>query len=150
MGYNGISPIFFKSVSNVTAVADVQLGTRRVESGEEYVYCYNNTGSSVTQGALMIKSLTSLTRSSTDALDWPLVCVKHAAVPAAEYFWGLVRGEASVMSIAMTAGDLLTVGADGAVATYITATLPTGVFIGKALSTSTGNAQPNCHLRLFG
>ena len=150
MGFHSVGPINFESVSSVTSTNSVELGTRRIFNGEEYVYCKNDTGSSVTQGALMVKSLTSLTRSSTDALDMPSVGVKHAAVGASQYFWGLVRGEMAVMSIAMTAGEVLTTGADGAVATFITATLPTGVPIGKALSTSTGNAQPTCLLRLWG
>lgn len=153
MSVYGVGPISFESVSNVTSTNSVELGTRRLEAGEEYVYCYNNTGSQVTQGALMVPSaLTgySFTRSSTASGDFPTVAVKHAAVGAAQYFWGLVRGDLTAMSIAMTKGELLTIGADGAIATAQVGSFPTGPIIGKALTTTTGNAQPSCKVRLFG
>jgi hypothetical protein len=150
MAFYGLDPVMFEGVSAVTATPSVEVGTRRMDSGEEYVYCLNNTGSSVTQGALMVKSLSSLTRSSTASVDFPLVCVKHAAVPAANYFWGLVRGEALVMSAAITAGNLIGIGADGVINTYLVGSFPTGVCIGKALVTTAASSQPTCVLNLFG
>jgi len=153
MSYYGAAPILFESVSQVTLTPSVDLGTRRHEAGKEYLYCYNNTGSAVTQGALMVASALSgysLTRSSTAAADLPLVGVENTSLAAAEYFWGLVRGPMSVMSVAMTAGALITIGADGVVQTALVGSFPTGPVIGKALTTSTANAQPSCLLRLFG
>lgn len=153
MSFYGASPIGFESVSAVTSTPSVDLGSRRVVAGDEYVYCYNITGSSVTQGALMVASGGSgfsLTRSSTDSLDAPSVIVANAAVGAGQYFWGMARGRAYAMSGAFSAGDPITVGTDGAIATFITATLPTGSIIGKVLVASTANAQPYCLLRLYG
>lgn len=152
MGFND-TIILEEGVSSVTATNSVQLGTRRVENGDEYVYCYNNTGSQATQGALMIQSAVSgysLTRSSTDALDFPLAVVKNASVPVANYFWGLTRGSSYSLSGAMAAGELITVGADGAIATFITATLATGVPIGKCLVAGTANGGAICYFRLYG
>lgn len=146
-------PIAFESVSNVTSTNSTELGMRRWFAGEEYVYCYNATGSAATQGCLMVSSGLSgysFTRSSTASADFPMVAVKHATVSAGQYFWGLVRGELNAMSIAMTKGLLLTVGDDGAIATALVGSFPTGPVIGKALSTSTGNAQPSVMVKLFG
>lgn len=154
MSFYQASPISFESVSNVTATNSVELGTRRIEAGEEYVYCYNAGNSVAQKGNLMIQSggvsANSLTISSTDALDIPMVGVKHATAATGTYFWGLVRGQMRVTSLAVTAGDLLTTGADGVCATFITATLPTGVCIGRAIDTCTASTQPLAHLRLWG
>ena len=156
MGYFSLAPIAFEGVSQTTQTNSVELGTRVTVSGtfsgisDEYVYCLNNTGSSVTQGALMIQSGASLSRSSTAALDFPMVGVKNTAVSAGAYFWGLARGYMRVMSIAVTKGDLLTVGADGAVQTFTVATFSTGPLIGKVGDTATAATQPGCFLKLFG
>lgn len=153
MSFYGLSPIAFESVSAVTATNSVELGTRRVEAGEEYVYCQNVMASSATQGALMIQSGTSgysMSRSSLAAADLPMVAVKHAAVPAANYFWGLTRGSIVAASLAVTAGDLLTVGLNGAVQTFLVGSFPTGPVIGKAQLTGTANTGVACFVSLFG
>jgi hypothetical protein len=153
MGYNGIAPIFFKGLSNVTAVPDVQLGTRRLENGEEYVYCYNNTGSSVTAGAMMTTSGLSgfsFTRSTTAAADIPMVAVKHVAVPAGEYFWGLVRGSVRVLSATISAGNCIQVGTDGVVTSAPLGSFPTGIICGKMLEAASGSTQSLAFVRLFG
>lgn len=153
MGLNSVGPIAFQDVSSVVATATAELGARRFSGGNEYMYCYNGTGSAVTQGALMIMSGLSgytLTRSSVESASLPLVCVRNTSVADASYFWGMVRGVASVMSIAVSSGDLLTVGDDGAIKTFVTGSFPTGPIIGQALGAATGNAQPSCYLRLFG
>lgn len=154
MGYNGIAPIFFKGLSNVTAVPDVQLGTRRLENGEEYVYCYNNTGSSATQGCLMIASGGvsgfSFTRSSTAAIDIPMVGVKHVTVPAGEYFWGLVRGTMYILSATISAGNPIAIGADGVCQSHLAATFATGTAIGKMLAAGSGATNSLAYVRLFG
>lgn len=153
MGYNGISPVFFKGVSNVTAVPDVQLGTRRHENGEDYVYCYNNTGSSVTAGALMTTSGLSgfsFTRSTTAGLDLAMVAVKHVAVPAGEYFWGLTRGSLRLLSATISAGNVIQVGVDGAATSSPGGSFSTGVVIGKMLEAASGSTQSLAFVRLFG
>ena len=153
MSFQGADPIAFESVSAVTQTASVKLGARRIVDGEEYVYAYNDTGSAATQGALMIASGCSgysLTRSSTASADFPVCAVKHADLAAGDYFWGITRGKCSMMSLAMTKGLLVGVGADGALKTFLTATFATGACIGKALDTSTASSRPECLIKLFG
>ena len=153
MSLYGADPIAFESVSAVTATPSVDLGTRRVYNGEEYVYCYNATGSQATAGALMIASGGSgysLTRSSTARADFPVCAVKHAAVDDGSYFWGLVRGVVDVMSATNAKGEVLTVGADGAVGTYLVGSFPTCVIIGKAMEAGSGSTAFAVQVRLFG
>lgn len=151
MGFSSVGPILEESVSAVTATNSVELGTRRIIDGDEYVYCYNNTGSLATAGALMIQSAVSgysLTRSTTIVTDYPMVAVKNVEVPAGSYFWGLVRGSVNLMSIAMSAGEALTTGADGNAKTMVTGY--TGPLIGRCITVSTASARPLCFVRLWG
>ena len=148
--YQPNGQVFFSAISLVTAAPVCRVGTRRVEDGEEYVYFLNNTGSSVTQGALMIKSLNSVTRSSTVSADLAYCGVKHAAVPAAEYAWGLTRGEMIALSGAVAAGELINIGTDGAIKTAITGSFATGPIVGKVLSAGGANAGARILLRADG
>jgi len=153
MGHNQVGPIKFQDVSSTVGTAAAELGERSIVGGNEYLYCYNGTGSSVTQGALMVMSGLSgytMTRSSTESADLPMVCARNTSVADGQYFWGMVRGVSPVMSIAVAAGDLLGVGDDGAVKTAVTGSFPTGVIVGKALGASTANAQPSVYMKLFG
>lgn len=140
--FHSVDPLMEEGVSNVTATPSVQLGTRRIVSGEEYVYCYNNTGSAATQGMAMVASGLSgysLTRSSTAADDFVVCFVKHADVAAGSYFWGLTRGLCSVNGSAAVTGTLFTIGADGLVQTYLVGSFPTGPLIGKYIVTNSGS-----------
>lgn len=151
--FKGLAPIAFESVSAVTATPSVQLGTRRTHQGEDYVYFYNSTGSNVTQGAAMtISALSgySLTRSTTAGADIAICFVKHADVAAGSYAWGLVRGLVNPLAVsAISAGQLLRLGADGIVATYATVTSwdfgPVGKMVGSSTSsTADGVAYVKC------
>ena len=153
--YQGLDPVSFESVSQVTATPSIDLGTRRIVNGEEYVYFYNNTGSQVTAGmALTVSGLSgySLTRSTTAEVDMVVCFVKHAAVPAANYAWGLVRGlvQAEFLST-MATGTLIQVGVAGQVMTYTTAaqSFP-GAILGKVLSSATATSFGLCYVRCFG
>lgn len=152
--FQGISPISFESVSNVTATPSVQLGTRRVVNGEEYVYFYNNTGSSVTAGMAMTCSGLSgysLTRSTTADTDLVVCFNKHAAVPAGSYAWGLVRGLIQAeFNSTMVTGIPITVGTDGQVKTFCTASGSYAVYLGKTLSSATATSFGLCYVKCFG
>ena len=153
MAYYSVGPINFESVSNVTATNSVELGTRRVESGEEYVYCYNNTGSQATAGAFMVASGLSgysLTRSTTASADIPVCAVKHANVAAGYYFWGLVKGSVNILSATIAKGSLIQVGADGVAASYLAGSFPTGVAFGKMLEAASGSTASLAMVRLWG
>lgn len=152
--YQGLDPIMMESVSNVTATNSVELGARRIVGGEEYVYFYNNTGSSVTAGLAMTCSGLSgysLTRSTTAETDIPICFVKHAAVPAANYAWGLVRGVVQAQFVStMATGVGITLGADGAVQTYTTGAASYAIPIGKVLSSATATSFGLCWVRCWG
>jgi hypothetical protein len=153
--YYGVDPISMESVSAVTATNSVDLGTRRIHGGEEYVYFYNNTGSSVTAGmAMTVSGLSgySLTRSTTAESDVAICFVKHAAVPAANYAWGLVRGIVQAQfTSTMATGVPIQIGTDGAVMTYTTAAASfPGAILGKVLSSATATSFGMCYVKCFG
>lgn len=140
-----------ESVSQVTATNSVDLGTRRVDNGNEYVYCYNDMVSAATLGVFMIASGGSgysLVRSSAAALDMPVCVVKNVAVPAANYFWGLVKGQALLSSLAFAVGDMITVGAQGLPLTLSVGSFPTGTAYAKCLVVATASTQAYCQVKL--
>lgn len=102
MSLEKISPVFFESVSNVTATNSVELGSRRWDSlGYEYVYCFNAGGEQVSPGFGMIVStgtsgfsgtLTSVAATTHDFIG----VVKHATIATAKYGWIMVKGFANV------------------------------------------------------
>lgn len=153
--FQSVNPVAFESVSNVTATPSVALGTRRIFNGEEYVYFYNNTGSSVTQGAAMtVSGLSgySLTRSTTAEIDAPICFVKHADVAAGSYAWGLVRGLVKAQLVSAISNGLpLMIGADGVVKTYCTAaqSFPYGS-IGKSVESGVSSTSMLAYVRCFG
>lgn len=153
--FQGADPVNFEPVSNVTATPSVQLGTRRIVNGEEYVYFYNATGSSATQGMAMTSSGLSgysLTRSTTAEIDAVICFVKHADVPAASYAWGLVRGLVSAqLASAISNGLPIQVGTSGFVATYATAaqSFP-AVILGKTLASGVSSTSVLCYVKCFG
>ena len=144
-----VSPIFFGSVSMVTA----SLGANDPSPGdvvnvgdERYIFVYNNGNSQISVGRLAtVSALTgySVTVSTTTSLDIAIGVCKHATLTTGTYGWLLQRGFGSYRSNtdeSITAGNLLTVGADGAcVAKTISTGYPTPV-IGKAM-TSTASAS---------
>jgi len=130
---NQLSPIFMKSISMVTAVADVELGTERVESGEKYRYVFNcgiaatGTGVGLIRPASAFAGLYSCSVSSVSG-DACLGFVKHVSIPAAEYGWALIQGVITVAiasSVSTPAAGCLGLGANGAVATH-SAGMPVG------------------------
>jgi hypothetical protein len=143
-----------EGVSAVTATPSVQVGTRRLNNGIEYVYCYN-AGNAASDGATRIGSPVILTGVSgytftantfTTAADFSstfsfLGVTHNATCPSGSYCWVATRGPVSVYcdSVAVVAGDNVTM-ADGGIAfTVITFTSELTQFVGmpffRALST---------------
>ena len=122
-----LSPIFMKSISMVTAVPDVALGTERVESGEKYVYVYN-AGATTASAGLGLCRIAGITTPNSGAVcsvsgDQCIGFVKHVAIPASEYGWALVRGAVTVAiasSASSQSAGIKGLGLNGLVATYIT------------------------------
>ena len=50
MSYQGVAPIFFHEVTDVSSTPKVDLGTMRVEGLNHYIYVYNDCNSSITTG----------------------------------------------------------------------------------------------------
>jgi hypothetical protein len=149
MSVGNISPIFFKGISNVTAVADVELGTKRTEAGEDYVYVYNCGGNTaavrlgVSRPASAYAGLYSVSVSSVSG-DLPVGFVKHVAIPSEEYGWVLTRGLVSV-SVASSASDQAAgakaLGALGLVATLGAGYAPIGELTTAIVSGNTGTLR---------
>jgi len=148
MGFYGLSPVKFGSVSMVTATLgknDPELGTRTVENGSEYVFVYNAGNSQISVGnGAVLTGVTgySCTVSSVVGVDLPVGVCYHATMTTGTYGWLLTRGFGSAKAAASTApaaGDILILGTDGV---WTVKSLSTG-FMGnvnaKAM-TATGSA----------
>lgn len=94
-GPYGYTTLYTESVSNVTATPTTQLGTRRIDGGNEYVYVYN-AGTTAYTGRGMVQSLMSafsVTIGATSTSGY--VCfgvVANQDMTSSCYGWLLVRG----------------------------------------------------------
>jgi len=143
-----IAPILFDSVSHVTAVPTVALGTVRVEAdGERYIYVHNagiaatGVGVGMSRPASASAGIYSASVSSVSG-DWCVGFVKHVTIPAAEYGWALVRGKVTVAiassASSQSAGPKM-LGAAGLIATgsvdgFKVGELTTAIVSGNAAS----------------
>lgn len=124
MGVENLSPVFFKGISNVTAVPDVEIGTERSVAGEQYVYVYNAGGTAAVGLGLSrpVSAAAGIYSVAVTSLSGDLCMgfVKHVAIPSGEYGWALTKGLVTV-AIASSASSQSagpkTLGANGLVAT---------------------------------
>lgn len=151
MAFNALSPVSFESVSAVTATPSVDVGTVRHEAGHKYIYVYNAGNSQISVGRCAVASAVSgysVTVSSVSG-DFAMGFVKHVTLTTGTYGWlctlGFVDSVTNAMaSTALTAGDAIQVGADGAIGKGIT-----GPTVGKMM-TATGSAGvANAFIALF-
>jgi len=119
MAVYDVGPIFTESVSNVTATNSVEVGTRRREGDEEYVYVYNDGNSEIppSYGAVISAvSGYSVTISSITSVDFLAGVCKHATLTTGTYGWLVTKGFVQVEMEAnnsCTAGQILALAADG-------------------------------------
>ena len=122
MSLERISPVYFESVSAVTATNSVELGSRRVDAnGYEYVYCYNAGNSEVSPGfgVIVVTGLSgfSCTLTSVAAGKHDFIgVVRHATLSTAKYGWIMTKGYHTVESGAdstLTGVQYLALKADG-------------------------------------
>lgn len=126
MGFYGVSPVLFESVSSVTATNSVELGSRAVIGGNEYVYAYNTGNAQISQGqmgflpAATHSSQYSVTVSNAASQSGGLkvVGVAHnATITTGAYGWLLVKGLSLVAldasEVSMNSGVELCPGVDG-------------------------------------
>ncbi len=148
------APVFFESVSIVTATPSVQLGAERMEAGEKYLYVYN-TGSS-TAGAgrgVILSAVTgySVTVSSITNTGGFIGVVKHSDIPTGSYGWILTRGFTKIIAVAdsgIVSGAVLGVGIDGGftdVPVTNVAALPLGFCVTATASGGTGYGYVRCY-----
>lgn len=122
MAFQGVNPISFESVSNVTATPSVDIGTRRTFNGESYIYVYAQAAVSASVGAT-ISGVSGYSVIATGMISGAF-CVgfaKHADIPAGSYGWLLTRGFISspvngMASTAFVATDGVMLAADGKIA----------------------------------
>ena len=122
MSFQGVAPIFFEGVSAVTATPSVELGTRRMVDGEEYVYAYAIATVSQSVGCT-ISGVSGYSVIATGLISgaYCLGFAKHAEIPAGSYGWLLQRGFVNsvvngMASTAFVATDGVMLAADGKVA----------------------------------
>lgn len=165
LNYQSVGPIAFESVSNVTLTPSVDLGTVRVYNGEEYVYVYNDSNTSMPVGLGCVMSGNtgmSVTISSTTYFNTCMGFVKHATFPSLTYGWLLTRGFTNVKMGADSSGivgDPIYLTLSGAVQgirpanTATTAfsqvtsqfgLVPIGVIVQATASAGTGYAYVRC------
>ncbi len=122
MAFYGDNPIFYGSVSMVTATMgrnDAEVGTIRQEGDEKYIFVYNTGNSQISVGnAAVLSAVTgySVTVSSTSGEDIGVGVVKHATLTTGTYGWLLVRGFGSAKmgaNFSCATGECLVLGADG-------------------------------------
>jgi hypothetical protein len=140
-------PAFEETVSAVTTDPSVDLGSRRMYEGEEFVYCYN-AGSDQAIAGEGVRIVTaasgySFTQSGvTDVYNPCLGVVKHATITTGAYGWVMVRGYQSVEMVSATTADFLPI-ALGDAGDFVEAeaevtTAGTGAPCGLAMNANTG------------
>ena len=104
--------VFEESVSAVTATPSVELGSRRVWKGEEYVYCYNAGGAAISTslalGVVLVTGCSGYSVAATSHADTINPCVgvvKHAAIAAGSYGWVMTKGFATVSLVSNVTAD---------------------------------------------
>lgn len=140
MKFHSVGPALEEGISQVTQTPSVNIGTRRIYNGEEYVYCYNAGGGTASQKA-MVKIITGASGYSvaatalTDALSPAVGVVKHVAMAAGDYGWVMTKGFASVKPTSALTGDyfILACGASGEVVQWAGTGPTQGVQIGYAI-----------------
>ena len=142
-----------ESVSAVTATPSVQVGTRRLADGREYIYAYNdggiaNKGAPVIMTAVSGYSFVKTYATAADTSVAFLGILHNATCAAGSYAWVCTRGvcDAYCDANAVIAGDNLTIVDGGGafrVYTYtssLTQIVAAGVML-RALGTLAGTAS---------
>lgn len=128
---HGFDSVAFESVSAVTATNSVRLGTRRLWKGEEYVYCYNAGGATITVGVFgkLVTGASGYSVAVTALTD--VVCpavgvVVHADLTTATYGWLMTKGFTTMKHHTQSAitGDYIAfaVGLNGRLTQYLPVT----------------------------
>ena len=143
----GYQQAFFEPVSQTTLTPSVDLGTRRVEGGKEYIYVYNNGGASITAKYGVCVSLLSGYSVTVSSVTQVNHCfgVAPVTIATAYYGWVQTRGFAVVKMSANNSAavaDPIRLGTDGLFAVNSVATgyidIPCGFSVEAIASAGTG------------
>jgi len=152
-----VGPVLDEPVTNVTATASVDLGTRVVYKGEEYVYCYNAGATIATgNGVKLVTGASGYSVAATSLTDVVNPCVgvcNLTECPTGSYLWVMKEGFRNVVMVSATTADYIGIalGVDGKfiAAAGGTGTVGTGAVVGYALNANTG-AGGTVYARIFG
>ena len=148
----GYQYIFNESVSQTTATPSVDLGSRRVEGGKEYIYVYNGGGASITSGYGVCVSLLSgytVTVSSVTGVNH-CVGVANVTFATAMYGWIQTKGFVKIKlsannSIALN--DPIKLGTDGLFGVNSVSTGNIDLQCGYAIEAVASNGSGSIYLR---
>lgn len=147
MAFQGASPVLFESVSAVTATPSIDVGTRRVDGGNHYVYVYNAGNSAINMGYAAVMSGVSgysVTVSAITQVDFGIGICKNATMATATYGWLLTKGFSYFNTGAndsCSTGANLAVGVDGVIVYKTICTGYMSPVVGKATLTGTSGTS---------
>jgi hypothetical protein len=159
MAFYGIAPLSFGPVTAVTATRgtnDPELGTRRSEGANEYLYVYNDANSTIAtaKGCVLQSGASgySVTVSSVTSADM-LIGVAVNSITTGAYGWVVTRGITSVLmgatSATVAAGDMLELAANGVFVPVSNTTGNKGNACGKALAAIVSSATGSAYITAF-
>jgi hypothetical protein len=158
----GYQQAHFESVSQITATPSVELGSRRIESGNEYVYVYNMSTSTAKVGYGVCQSAASAFSITVSGPTGNPVfgVVQNTDLEPVNYGWVLVRGvgkghcEDSAVSnhTAATAMQLFKVedGGFGGITTGATGSTWAAAACGYALASIATGVSGSCYFNCLG
>ena len=152
MAIYGNQQQFFESVSQTTLTPSVDLGTRRVEGGKEYIYVYNGCGASITSGYGVCVSLSSgytVTVSSVTQVNH-CVGVANYTFATATYGWIQTKGFCQIVLSAnnsMAVNDPIKLGTDGKFGVNSVATGTIDLQCGFSIEAAASGASGKIYLR---
>jgi hypothetical protein len=160
MAFEGLSPIGFAGVSQVTATLgpnDPAVGTRTTVGGNEYRFVYNDSTASmpVGYGCVLTSGASgySVSVSSTTSADLCVGVVKHAAITTAAYGWVLTKGFGTVQMLGSSgsvgAYGLIELGAGGLFAPVSNTTGNKAPPVGQAQAAIVTGASGNAYISVF-
>lgn len=143
---------YFEAVSQTTATNSVELGTRRVQNGNEYIYVYNGGGASITSGyGVTVSGLSgyTVTVSSVTQVNH-IVGVANYTFATGYYGWIQTKGFCQIVMSANNSAavsDPIRGGTDGKFAVNSVATGYIDIPCGFAVEAMASGASGKIYLR---
>ncbi len=140
--YFNTSQGYEETVSQVTSTNSVRLGDRRYHDGEEYVYCYNAGGATITTG-LGVKLITGCSgysvaaTSLTDVVNPCVGVTKQTEISTSQYGWIMTKGFHSIAMVSAATADYIQIGLGAAGKFIHGAQVGTGHVCGYILNANT-------------